>query len=205
MPLPGVVAVLPDPTALGPSGPHNHLGLGPSVVLGAPVVPGDAGAVGSPPSLHPHARQRASLWLSPRPWWAVAVPVLVAPQRLSDGPVGAGMDFHKELHRIEAKEGLRGRKLQKALESFAWNITVLKVRGKGCAAPTLPPPPCLLRGCSMRAGHGTGPFRGVLAPSEPPSGGVAGGAAHAVHMGPASPRGVAVGKPLMPRPHAGPG
>lgn len=39
------------------------------------------------------------------------------------------MDFHKELHRIEAKEGLRGRKLQKALESFAWNITVLKVRG----------------------------------------------------------------------------
>ncbi|KFO52633.1 Inactive phospholipase C-like 2, partial [Corvus brachyrhynchos] len=38
----------------------------------------------------------------------------------------AGMDFHKELHRIETKEGLRGRKLQKALESFAWNITVLK-------------------------------------------------------------------------------
>ncbi|XP_059686440.1 inactive phospholipase C-like protein 2 [Gavia stellata] len=38
----------------------------------------------------------------------------------------AGMDFHKELHRIEVKEGLRGRKLQKALESFAWNITVLK-------------------------------------------------------------------------------
>ncbi|NXN92029.1 PLCL2 protein, partial [Rhinopomastus cyanomelas] len=31
----------------------------------------------------------------------------------------AGMDFHKELHRFEAKEGLRGRKLQKALESFA--------------------------------------------------------------------------------------
>ncbi|XP_019361508.1 PREDICTED: inactive phospholipase C-like protein 2 isoform X1 [Gavialis gangeticus] len=38
----------------------------------------------------------------------------------------AGMDFHKELHRLEAKEGLKGRKLQKALESFAWNITVLK-------------------------------------------------------------------------------
>uniref|UniRef100_A0A803VKC1 Phosphoinositide phospholipase C n=1 Tax=Ficedula albicollis TaxID=59894 RepID=A0A803VKC1_FICAL len=38
----------------------------------------------------------------------------------------AGMDFHKELHRIETKEGLRGRKLQKALETFAWNITVLK-------------------------------------------------------------------------------
>ncbi|XP_067397446.1 inactive phospholipase C-like protein 2 isoform X2 [Emydura macquarii macquarii] len=38
----------------------------------------------------------------------------------------AGMDFHKELRRLEAKEGLKGRKLQKALESFAWNITVLK-------------------------------------------------------------------------------
>uniref|UniRef100_A0A8C8RCY5 Phosphoinositide phospholipase C n=1 Tax=Pelusios castaneus TaxID=367368 RepID=A0A8C8RCY5_9SAUR len=38
----------------------------------------------------------------------------------------AGMDFHKELRHLEAKEGLKGRKLQKALESFAWNITVLK-------------------------------------------------------------------------------
>uniref|UniRef100_A0ACB8ETX0 Inactive phospholipase C-like protein 2 n=1 Tax=Sphaerodactylus townsendi TaxID=933632 RepID=A0ACB8ETX0_9SAUR len=38
----------------------------------------------------------------------------------------AGMGFHKELHRLEVKEGLKGRKLQKALESFAWNITVLK-------------------------------------------------------------------------------
>lgn len=45
----------------------------------------------------------------------------------------SGMDFHKELHRLEAKEGLKGRKLQKALESFAWNITVLKVTsGPGC-------------------------------------------------------------------------
>lgn len=61
-----------------------------------------------------------------------------APRLLSHAPVCAGMDFHKELHRIEAKEGLRGRKLQKALESFAWNITVLKVRGKGCAAPSPP-------------------------------------------------------------------
>ncbi|XP_026566531.1 inactive phospholipase C-like protein 2 isoform X1 [Pseudonaja textilis] len=41
----------------------------------------------------------------------------------------AGMGFHKELHRLEAKEGLKGRKLQKALESFAWNITVLKGQG----------------------------------------------------------------------------
>uniref|UniRef100_A0A8D0HAW4 Phosphoinositide phospholipase C n=1 Tax=Sphenodon punctatus TaxID=8508 RepID=A0A8D0HAW4_SPHPU len=38
----------------------------------------------------------------------------------------AGMDFHKELHRLETNEGLKGHKLQKALESFAWNITVLK-------------------------------------------------------------------------------
>lgn len=69
------------------------------------------------------------------------------------------MDFHKELHRIEAKEGLRGRKLQKALESFAWNITVLKVRGAHCA-PVPPTAPLLVcreegpaqRGCSRRAG-----------------------------------------------------
>ncbi|KAL4657778.1 inactive phospholipase C-like protein 2 [Arapaima gigas] len=38
----------------------------------------------------------------------------------------AGLDFHEDLHRIGAKEGLKGRKLQKAVESFAWNITVLK-------------------------------------------------------------------------------
>lgn len=37
------------------------------------------------------------------------------------------MDFHEDLHRIGAKEGLKGRKLQKAMESYAWNITVLKV------------------------------------------------------------------------------
>lgn len=38
-----------------------------------------------------------------------------------------GLDFHEDLHRIGAKEGLKGRKLQKAMESYAWNITVLKV------------------------------------------------------------------------------
>ncbi|XP_076851663.1 inactive phospholipase C-like protein 2 isoform X1 [Brachyhypopomus gauderio] len=38
----------------------------------------------------------------------------------------AGLDFHENLHRIGAKEGLKGRKLQKAMESYAWNITVLK-------------------------------------------------------------------------------
>ncbi|XP_029428606.1 inactive phospholipase C-like protein 2 isoform X4 [Rhinatrema bivittatum] len=37
-----------------------------------------------------------------------------------------GLDFHEDFHRIGAKEGLKGRKLQKAAESFAWNITVLK-------------------------------------------------------------------------------
>ncbi|XP_041121408.1 inactive phospholipase C-like protein 2 isoform X1 [Polyodon spathula] len=37
-----------------------------------------------------------------------------------------GMDFHEDLHRIGAKEGLKGTKMQKAVESFAWNITVLK-------------------------------------------------------------------------------
>lgn len=38
-----------------------------------------------------------------------------------------GMGFHEELHNLAAKEGLKGRKLNKAAESFAWNITVLKV------------------------------------------------------------------------------
>ncbi|XP_038635780.1 inactive phospholipase C-like protein 2 isoform X1 [Scyliorhinus canicula] len=38
----------------------------------------------------------------------------------------AGLDFHEDLHGIGLKEGLKGRKLQKAFESFAWNITVLK-------------------------------------------------------------------------------
>ncbi|XP_043910659.1 inactive phospholipase C-like protein 2 [Protopterus annectens] len=37
-----------------------------------------------------------------------------------------GMEFHEDLHRLGAKDGLKGSKLQKAMESFAWNITVLK-------------------------------------------------------------------------------
>ncbi|KAM4835890.1 inactive phospholipase C-like protein 1 isoform 3-T3 [Thomomys bottae] len=41
----------------------------------------------------------------------------------------AGMEFHEELHNLGAKEGLKGRKLSKASESFAWNITVLKGQG----------------------------------------------------------------------------
>uniref|UniRef100_A0A7N6BKJ7 Phosphoinositide phospholipase C n=1 Tax=Anabas testudineus TaxID=64144 RepID=A0A7N6BKJ7_ANATE len=39
-----------------------------------------------------------------------------------------GMDFHEELSRLGEKEGLKGRKLSKAVESFTWNITVLKLR-----------------------------------------------------------------------------
>ncbi|KAJ1187393.1 hypothetical protein NDU88_004169 [Pleurodeles waltl] len=39
----------------------------------------------------------------------------------------AGMEFHEELHQLGAREGLKGRKLSKAVEGFAWNITVLKV------------------------------------------------------------------------------
>lgn len=37
------------------------------------------------------------------------------------------MDFHEELSRLGEKEGLKGRKLGKSVESFTWNITVLKV------------------------------------------------------------------------------
>ncbi|XP_053133809.1 inactive phospholipase C-like protein 1 isoform X3 [Hemicordylus capensis] len=40
-----------------------------------------------------------------------------------------GMGFHEELHNLGTKEGLKGRKLSKAIESFAWNITVLKGQG----------------------------------------------------------------------------
>lgn len=39
----------------------------------------------------------------------------------------AGMNFHENLSLLGEKEGLKGRKLNKALESFTWNITVLKV------------------------------------------------------------------------------
>lgn len=37
------------------------------------------------------------------------------------------MEFHENLHNMAVKEGLKGRKLQKAVESFTWNITILKV------------------------------------------------------------------------------
>ncbi|CAL8247669.1 unnamed protein product [Lota lota] len=38
----------------------------------------------------------------------------------------AAMEFHENLHELAVKEGLKGRKLQKAVESFTWNITILK-------------------------------------------------------------------------------
>ena len=38
------------------------------------------------------------------------------------------MEFHENLHDMAVKEGLKGRKLHKAVESFTWNITILKVR-----------------------------------------------------------------------------
>ncbi|XP_062287711.1 inactive phospholipase C-like protein 1 isoform X2 [Scomber scombrus] len=40
-----------------------------------------------------------------------------------------GMVFHEELPRLGEKEGLKGRKQNKAVESFTWNITVLKGQG----------------------------------------------------------------------------
>ncbi|KAL6099976.1 plcl2 [Pungitius sinensis] len=36
------------------------------------------------------------------------------------------MEFHEKLPSLAAKEGLRGRKVSRALESFSWNITILK-------------------------------------------------------------------------------
>uniref|UniRef100_A0A8C2K3E2 Phosphoinositide phospholipase C n=1 Tax=Cyprinus carpio TaxID=7962 RepID=A0A8C2K3E2_CYPCA len=38
-----------------------------------------------------------------------------------------GMVFHEDMPRLVEKENLKGRKQSKAVESFAWNITVLKV------------------------------------------------------------------------------
>ncbi|XP_060916567.1 inactive phospholipase C-like protein 2 [Labrus mixtus] len=36
------------------------------------------------------------------------------------------MEFHEKLQSLAAKEGLKGRKISRALESFSWNITILK-------------------------------------------------------------------------------
>uniref|UniRef100_A0A3Q3KM49 Phosphoinositide phospholipase C n=1 Tax=Monopterus albus TaxID=43700 RepID=A0A3Q3KM49_MONAL len=36
------------------------------------------------------------------------------------------MEFHEKLQNLAAKEGLKGRKVSRALESFSWNITILK-------------------------------------------------------------------------------
>ncbi|XP_016111338.1 inactive phospholipase C-like protein 1 isoform X1 [Sinocyclocheilus grahami] len=41
-----------------------------------------------------------------------------------------GMVFHEDLARLGEKENLKGRKQSKAVESFAWNITVLKTKGR---------------------------------------------------------------------------
>ncbi|KAJ8290662.1 hypothetical protein GJAV_G00016050 [Gymnothorax javanicus] len=38
----------------------------------------------------------------------------------------SAMEFHENLHDMAVKEGLKGRKQQKAVESFTWNITILK-------------------------------------------------------------------------------
>lgn len=37
------------------------------------------------------------------------------------------MDFHEDLPQLGEKEGLKGQKMSKAVESFTWNVTVLKV------------------------------------------------------------------------------
>ncbi|XP_044026993.1 inactive phospholipase C-like protein 2 isoform X2 [Siniperca chuatsi] len=36
------------------------------------------------------------------------------------------MEFHEKLQSLAVKEGLKGRKVSRALESFSWNITILK-------------------------------------------------------------------------------
>uniref|UniRef100_A0A4W4E1Y4 Phosphoinositide phospholipase C n=1 Tax=Electrophorus electricus TaxID=8005 RepID=A0A4W4E1Y4_ELEEL len=38
----------------------------------------------------------------------------------------SAMEFHENLHNMAVKEGLKGRKQHKSVESFTWNITILK-------------------------------------------------------------------------------
>ncbi|XP_073234669.1 inactive phospholipase C-like protein 1 [Porites lutea] len=42
----------------------------------------------------------------------------------------AGLEWHEELHNACVKEGIKGKRLTKAVESFAWNIRVLKVQAE---------------------------------------------------------------------------
>ncbi|XP_043548869.1 inactive phospholipase C-like protein 1 isoform X1 [Chiloscyllium plagiosum] len=41
----------------------------------------------------------------------------------------SGLEFHRGIHGLAKKEGMKGAKINKALENFAWNITVLKGQG----------------------------------------------------------------------------
>lgn len=41
--------------------------------------------------------------------------------------VPSAMEFHENLHDLATKEGLKARKLIRAVENFSWNITILKV------------------------------------------------------------------------------
>ncbi|KPP75010.1 inactive phospholipase C-like protein 1-like [Scleropages formosus] len=50
----------------------------------------------------------------------------IAPSSAAPLHSNHGMEFHEDLPRLGEKEGLKGRKQSKAVESFAWNITVLK-------------------------------------------------------------------------------
>ncbi|KXJ09694.1 Inactive phospholipase C-like protein 1 [Exaiptasia diaphana] len=38
----------------------------------------------------------------------------------------SGLEWHEDLYNTCTKEGLKGKRLTKALESFAWNVRVLK-------------------------------------------------------------------------------
>lgn len=44
---------------------------------------------------------------------------------ISSSPLA--MEFHENLQSLAMKEGLKGSKVSRALESFSWNITILKV------------------------------------------------------------------------------
>lgn len=59
------------------------------------------------------------------------------------------MEFHEHLHSIGTKEGLKERKLQKAVESFTWNITILKVLPEPSLTLLSLPPSPRVASCSL--------------------------------------------------------
>ncbi|XP_069052564.1 inactive phospholipase C-like protein 1 [Lepisosteus oculatus] len=87
-----------------------------------------------------------------------------------------GMEFHEELQKLGEREGLKERKLSKAVESFTWNITVLKGQcdllrsAKTEALDALRQLTLACQSCGLRA------------PADPPAHGATAAAQHSAHQ-----------------------